>query len=199
MPRIQTLISDALDVVFNQHGEREKRFPFLVNTHMQIDYSVCIMVARLDDVFDVLQGDIDALSAKPLRTLPVDYYLDSQNLIIEIDELQHFTPMRHASLSCYASSPHIGFNMDEYKELSQELGEPALFRGAFGYRKPTHEFNFPNGRCSQRAYFDAMKDVLPVVNGIRPTIRIPVPALRCNIFNHDELVLELKERLATFI
>lgn len=199
MRRTQTLISDALDIIFNEQGVREKRFPFIVNTYLQYDYNAGQAVARLDAVFESLQGDANGLSEKPIRTLPMDYHIQSKNIIIEIDELQHFTPMRQASLAYYSTSKHLGFCLDEYIELCQVFGDAALFRGPSGYRRPTADFNFPNGRAAQRAYFDTLKDVMPVLNGLRPTIRIPVPALQCKIDAQDELVCELRDRIGAYL
>ncbi len=119
MPRIQTLISDALDVFFAEQGEREKRLPFLINTHLQLHNSARQTIAKLDDVFEALQGDSGALAVNP-----VDYYSDRRALIIENNEHQHFTPMRQIALSYYTSISHIGFNLDEYKEICDIKAKP---------------------------------------------------------------------------
>lgn len=48
----------------------------------------------------------------------------------------------------------------------------ALKKGPSGYRKPTKEFTFINGRATQRAFFDAFRDIQPTLFGLKPTIRL---------------------------
>jgi hypothetical protein len=131
--------------------------------------------SRLSDiarVFDALSGDRSAFAAKRSRRLSPDGFLPGFNCLIEFDEAQHFTNARAKSLELYPPATPLGFDREYYLLLCQQHCWNAERKGLPGYRKPKPEFPFEGGRHNQRALFDTMRDLMPALYGLSPTIRI---------------------------
>ncbi|MEZ5217531.1 MAG: hypothetical protein R2715_13355 [Ilumatobacteraceae bacterium] len=92
--------------------------------------------------------------------------------IIEIDELPHFTSVRRSTFARYPAATSLGFDLGQYLEMIDTHYEAA---DAILAREKPRDFPVPAGRQAQRAYQDALRDLLaPVFTGY-PVIRIPVP------------------------
>jgi len=88
---------------------------------------------------------------------PSDYYIKSLNCLVEFDESQHFTAPRNAALSLYPKKIKLGFNKKEWINKCSALN-----------RKD----NDPKFRDEQRAWYDTLRDLLPGVFGMNPTVRV---------------------------
>lgn len=90
--------------------------------------------------------------------------------VIEVDERQHFTGPRAETLELYPADSSLGFDRDLW--LEQSLGlrgrEP---EGGFARPCPPM-FPGAGGRHRQRAFRDALADLIPPQHGWLPTIRI---------------------------
>ena len=86
-----------------------------------------------------------------------DYFVPSLNCIIEFDESQHFTTPRALTLSNYTNNINIGFDKDEWNARCEELNR--------------HD-NDPPQRDETRAWYDALRDILPVRFGMNSAIRV---------------------------
>jgi len=129
----------------------------------------------MDAVFVALGGRREGLAAKTQVELSPDAFFEAPfSFMLEVDELQHFTPYKAQALLAYPPASRVGFDMAEYLALCDEHSEEALRHGAPGYHRPTKDFPFPNGRDAQRAYLDAFRDLLPPEHALHPTLRIPV-------------------------
>lgn len=129
------------------------------------------VVNTLRRIFLALGGDEDALRAKRRGPLRPDAFLGGQ--ILELDEIQHFSSARLRSLDAYPADAALGFDLDEYRALCRRWAP----HGGDRYRaaKQTIDFPAPGGRTAQRAYFDALRDLLAPYAGTDPVIRIPAP------------------------
>jgi hypothetical protein len=131
------------------------------------------LLDKLGDMHRELGGDSDALAAKRLGNSPAPDLIDvDSGTLIEVDEVQHFTSARLLTLDHYPADQQLGFDISEYREL---IGQ---WRGkgdrAYAH-KTSSDFPQPGGRQAQRAYNDALRDLLaPTFTG-HPVIRIPVP------------------------
>jgi hypothetical protein len=143
-----------------------RTFPWLKNTFQFED-------KQIKTVFSALNGDLQGLASKRAVSLRPDAFLPDLNCILEFDEMQHFTTQREITLSLYPDQFELGYDRFYYISLCKDFGETAKAKGATGYRRPTAEFPFAGGRHCQRALFDSLRDILPVRNGLSPTIRIP--------------------------
>ena len=124
----------------------------------------------LDVIHRALRGDAHALAHQQARPLAVDL-VGPHGELIELDELQHFTGERRTSLGWYPLRATVGFSVEQYRSLI-ELWR-ARAQSVFT-RQWSAGFVFQGGRRAQRAYFDAVRDLLaPTFTG-HELVRIPV-------------------------
>ena len=88
---------------------------------------------------------------------PCDYYMPAQRLIVEFDESQHFTRPRLISLSQYPDDLKYAFSLERWKDLCRQLDAMD---------------DTPIDRDERRAWYDSLRDLVPVVRGFQPTIRL---------------------------
>src|SRR4051794_7509582 len=127
--------------------------------------------ASLTAIFAELCGDQAKLASKRLGGGPrPDFMLGAQ--IVEVDEIQHFTTARLKTLELYPADVELGFDRDEYVALCRRwCRQGDRYRAA----KRTVDFAFDGGRRAQRAYFDAVRDLLAPYCIGKPVLRIPAP------------------------
>jgi hypothetical protein len=89
--------------------------------------------------------------------------------IVEFDETQHFNRYRAITLRRYPRSVRVAFDRSVWLRASE--AKVRLEGGRFGRPKPPL-FPHEDGRHRQRAYRDALADLLPAVHGWLPTLRI---------------------------
>jgi len=94
---------------------------------------------------------------------------DGTSRIIEVDESQHFTRFRAATLRLYPPETRVAFPLGVW--LSESLTVQKLPGGRFGRRCPPL-FPMDGGRHRQRAFRDALADLLPGCYGFAPTLRL---------------------------
>lgn len=135
------------------------------------------------------------LESKTRKLAPDAFFSDPYNFIFEFDEIQHFTTYKQIALEHYPKKLAYGFNMGRYIKYCKQHSLGAIKKGPGGYRKPTKEFPFENGRAAQRAFFDAFRDIQPTLNGLRSTVRIAEIELPVN-FTRLNLESLLKEKLS---
>jgi hypothetical protein len=124
----------------------------------------------LEGLHASLGGDLAALARKPIRHEATDLATGSGQLI-ELDEVEHFTSARWDTLRCYPSMYPFGFSVDYYRTLIDTWKAKA---NAVFTRQWSPDFDFSGGRRAQRAYFDAVKDLLaPTFTG-HELVRVPV-------------------------
>jgi hypothetical protein len=89
--------------------------------------------------------------------------------IIEVDENQHFNCYRGRTLRLYPAELQLAFDRQAWIDHSQV--EPRQKSGGWAVPKPPL---FPDGggRHLQRAFRDALADILPLDHGFLPTLRI---------------------------
>lgn len=107
-----------------------------------------------------------------VKKLPrCDYYVKSLNCLVEIDESQHFTAPRRIALSLYPKIINYGFSRGEWINKCQDLDR--------------HD-NHPFDRDEKRSWYDTLRDILPPLFGMKPTIRVFAKDLvRCEENNKD--------------
>ena len=189
--------SKVLAIVESVIGSRSVRtgFTWLENRHTQRNCGQFYEV--IERIFADLGGSHEGLLGKRHTVLPPDAYFPAPfNFILEVDELQHFTPQKGAALRRYPEGLGLGFSVSEYLTFCSRYGAEALRKGPSGYRKRTPEFPFEYGRTAQRAYFDSFRDLLAPLHGLRPTLRIPVPA---DAVHRDDVEVRVRQYLAGWV
>ncbi|MGA2514711.1 MAG: hypothetical protein ABSG37_14020 [Candidatus Limnocylindrales bacterium] len=89
--------------------------------------------------------------------------------IVEVDESQHFNEFRAATLNRYPEDIRLGFPIERW--LAASRAKRKLETSGFARPCPPL-FGMMNGRHRQRAFRDALADLLPDAHGFGPTIRI---------------------------
>jgi len=87
----------------------------------------------------------------------VDFFLPQQRIIVEFDESQHFTEPRRITLSLYPNDLKLGFSPEKWKKCCNDT--------------QAHDEN-PPFRDEQRAWYDTIRDFLPEMKGLLPTVRL---------------------------
>jgi len=124
----------------------------------------------MDSIFSELKGDKATHEAKRLQLLKCDaYFGGGYQFIFEFDEYQHFTTRRLMTLERYPDNAPLNFLVSDWIEFCRTHRRKA---DAYRQHKTTPDFNFRGGRTAQRAYLDCFRDLLPPLNGLKPTVRI---------------------------
>ena len=91
--------------------------------------------------------------------------------IFEFDESQHFNVHRAVTLRAYPAEMRTGFPRERWLEASESSQRTLGTTGGWGKAKRPL-FPEAGGRHLQRAFRDALADILPPVHGWAPTLRV---------------------------
>jgi hypothetical protein len=103
------------------------------------------------------------------RTVDAVLCANGKRYILEVDEIQHFNEFRRMTFEYYPRNHPLSF--DKLTWIKQCELKRKLERGGFAKSVPPL-FPGENGRHRQRAFRDALCDLLPSEYGYGPTIRI---------------------------
>jgi len=108
---------------------------------------------------------------RPIERRELDAVLehDGQVRVFEFDESQHFNHFRAATLRRYADTVPLAF--DPAAWIARSNQKQRLEGGGFGRPKPPL-FAGEHGRHRQRAFRDALADIVPLEHEYAPTLRI---------------------------
>ncbi len=103
------------------------------------------------------------------RTVDAVLKVGEQCRVLEVEEKQHFNKFRAEAFRHYPAWAEVAFDCEEWRRRSAD--KTKLEGGGFAKAKPPL---FPelNGRHKQRAFRDALCDLLPPLYGFAPTLRI---------------------------
>lgn len=123
-------------------------------------YAETSIGTALQDVATVLQtyrgfGIRDFVRSDTLAGC--DFWVPDPGFIVEFDESQHFTSARKLALSVYADDKPLGFSAKRWITLCEQHNA---------------KDNDPPFRDEQRAWYDTLRDLVPSVKGLRPTVRL---------------------------
>ena len=122
----------------------------------------------LERIYLALGGNLEALNAGRTTALPGDFIHELTGTLIEVDESQHFTSFRLATLNLYPEDAQLGYDLVTYKQLCRKWQE----RSDGYYRTKAARGFGVGGRQKQRAYYDALRDLATPAMGRPPLIRI---------------------------
>ena len=86
-----------------------------------------------------------------------DFWVPNPGFIVEFDESQHFTSPRKLALSVYVDVHSLGFSAERWMALCE-------------HHDATD--NDPPYRDEQRAWYDTVRDLVPSIKGLQPTVRL---------------------------
>ena len=136
---------------------RDRRFPWRTGLAAYAGTSIDPV---LRDVAAALEGSRGYGVGTFVRTRMLagcDYWVPDPGFIVEFDESQHFTSLRKLALAVYADGHPLGFAAQRWLELCEQ-----------------HDArdNDPPFRDEQRAWYDTLRDLVPSIRGLQPTVRL---------------------------
>ena len=135
----------------------ESNYKLKVGTHIE-DYRDRPFYNDLEEIFTDLQNYRGYKSFVRTPTLPrCDFFVPNPGFLVEFDESQHFTIPRKQALSHYPDSLKLGFPKEKWIDLCSKIQAMD---------------NDPCYRDEQRAWYDTLRDFLPEIEGLAPTVRL---------------------------
>lgn len=139
--------------------------------HLGLPHKAVAVIPHMEAIFEVLDGVEVELASKRVTALPGDFFHVGSGVFVEVDESQHFTSFRLATLGLYPEGTPLGFDLAQYERVCREWA-PRSDR----YRRDKAAVGFgPRGRQRQRAYNDALRDLVSPAMGRPPVIRVAAP------------------------
>jgi copper chaperone CopZ len=139
------------------YGKMEVGYKFETGA-MPEDYKDTEHYSNLKSIYEALQNYRGFKEFVKTRTLPnCDFFIPNQKIMIEFDESQHFTLPRRIALEHYPKGLGIGFDKKKWIRLCETIGA---------------KDNDPPYRDEQRAWYDTLRDFLPSIKGLNPTVRL---------------------------
>jgi hypothetical protein len=147
------------------HGAIEHKFQ-AKGVSVRIDsYVNSELHSPLQAIYDALiafRGYESFVNAKTLQRC--DLFLPTRGTVVELDERQHFSEPRAVALQNYPQSLVVGFDKLGYIRRCQKL------------KQKDNDPKYPY-RDEQRAWYDTLRDFLPVLLPTQvtsPTVRVPL-------------------------
>ncbi len=101
-----------------------------------------------------------------------DICIPGEQRIVELDEVRHFTELRAVALKKYPKELTIAFDKEEYADYCKQI---------------KRKDNTPLYRDEQRAWYDTLRDFLPLTDGkYKPVIRMPLFEIKRTGLRLDE-------------
>lgn len=153
-PKCKETIKKLLEKIY---GKVEPNYKFKIGTYLEY-FSNSIYHDRLKEIHKALQNHRGFKNFIRAKTLPrCDFFIPDPGLIVEFDESQHFTLPRKISLEHYSEELALGFDRKRWTILCEEIHA---------------KDNDPPFRDEQRAWYDTIRDFLPMIKGFGPTVRL---------------------------
>jgi len=153
-PECKIKISEMLRKLYGEVIENH-RFEF--GTRPQ-DFYQSHFFSVLREIFEMLQEYRNHKDFVRSDVLPnCDFFIKSHRFILEFDESQHFTIPRKMAFGLYPEDIKLGFSRQKWMRLCEEIKA---------------KDNDPPFRDEQRAWYDTLRDFLPLIRGLKPTVRI---------------------------
>ena len=139
------------------YGECRVNHPFPWPSQPEA-YAGTAIGATLQRIRDAL-GDLRGHRAfiKSTQMPPCDYFIADPPFIVEFDENQHFSRPRLVALANFPEQIAVGFSIARWQDLCREIDAMD---------------DTPVDRDERRAWYDTLRDLLPLVHGFKPTARL---------------------------
>jgi hypothetical protein len=153
-PKCKETIRKILEKIY---GKVEQNYKFEVGTRPE-NFLNIQGYSKLKEIYKALQSHRGFEEFVKAKTLPnCDFFVPSPGFIVEFDESQHFTLPRRIALEKYPNELELGFNRGRWIKLCEEINA---------------RDDAPPYRDEQRAWYDTLRDFLPTIKGLKPTIRL---------------------------
>lgn len=153
-PRCKEIIKRLLEKIY---GKVKVNYKFNVGTRPE-NFKGRPYYNELREIYEALQSYRGFKEFVKAKTLPnCDFFIPNPGFIVEFDESQHFTLPRKIALERYPSNLELGFNRERWIRLCEKINA---------------KDNDPPYRDEQRAWYDTLRDFLPAILRLKPTVRL---------------------------
>ncbi|OFV68580.1 MAG: hypothetical protein SCAL_000256 [Candidatus Syntrophoarchaeum caldarius] len=153
-PKCKETIRKLLEKIY---GRVEENYKFRVGT-LPEDFKNTPYYSELKKIYEKLQNHRGYKDFVKAKTLPnCDFFVPNPGFIVEFDESQHFTLPRKITLGEYPTNLELGFSKEKWIRLCEKIDA---------------KDNDPPYRDEQRAWYDTLRDFLPTILGLQPTVRL---------------------------
>lgn len=153
-PRCKETITAMLEKTY---GKVETNYKFEIGTYPE-NIRNLPYYDNLNEIYEALQNHRGFKDFVKTKTLPnCDFFVPNPRFIVEFDESQHFTLLRKTALEHYPEKLELGFERKRWVALCERINA---------------KDNDPLYRDEQRAWYDTLRDFLPAIKGLRPTVRL---------------------------
>jgi hypothetical protein len=130
-------------------------FPWSALPRDYANTAISALLERIQTELGNFRGHRDFIKSALMP--PCDYFVSDPPFILEFDESQHFSAPRLITLSLYPDELELGFSLPCWKQLCREIAAVD---------------DQPFDRDERRAWYDALRDLVPTIHGFRPTMRL---------------------------
>jgi hypothetical protein len=153
-PKCKEVIGKLLEKIY---GGVERNYKLEMGVQPD-DFKNTLCYDKLKEIYESLQNHRGFKEFVKTKTLPnCDFFIPNPGFIVEFDESQHFTFPRKIALERYSEKLELGFDVEKWKALCKKVNA---------------KDNDPRYRDEQRAWYDTLRDFLPIVKGLKPTVRL---------------------------
>ena len=131
------------------------QFPWPAHPEPYAATSIGVTLERIRAALGDCRGHRDFI--KSAQVPPCDFYVFDPPFILEFDESQHFSRARAIALEHYADTLSLGFSVSHWLKLCRTINAVD---------------DHPIDRDERRAWYDTLRDLVPLVNGLNPTVRL---------------------------
>ncbi|RLF63626.1 MAG: hypothetical protein DRN33_03755 [Thermoplasmata archaeon] len=153
-PKCKETVKKLLEKIY---GKVESNYKFDIGTHPE-DFRNTPYYDQLKEVYNALQNHRGFKVFVKAKTLPrCDFFIPNPGFIVEFDESQHFTLPRKIALEHYSKKFEFGFDVKRWASLCERINA---------------KDSDPPYRDEQRAWYDTLRDFLPLIKGLKATVRL---------------------------
>jgi len=153
-PKCKETVKELLEKIYER---AEQNYKFEVGTRPE-NFIKTPYYSKLKQIYEALQNYRDFKEFVKAETLPnCDFFIPNPGFMVEFDESQHFTLPRKITLENYPEELKLGFDCESWIKLCEKINA---------------KDNDPPYRDEQRAWYDTVRDFLPTIKGLNPTIRL---------------------------
>lgn len=153
-PKCKNIVKKILEKIY---GLVEQNYKFEIGTYPE-DFINTLYYNNLKDIYEILQNHRGFKEFVKAKTLPnSDFFVPNPGFIVEFDESQHFTLPRRIALEYYPEKLELGFDKKRWGTICEKINATD---------------NDPFYRDEQRAWYDTLRDFLPALAGLKPTVRL---------------------------
>ncbi len=153
-PKCKEAIKNILEKIY---GKVEANYKFNISPYPE-NLKDTPYYRQLKKIFEALQNYRGFMNFVKVKTLPrCDFFVPDPGFIVEFDESQHFTKPRRITLENYPDDIKLGFDKERWIKLCDEIDA---------------KDNDPPYRDEQRAWYDTLRDFLPAIIRLKPTVRL---------------------------